>query len=98
MCEIAVEDKAEALDYDPDHLETQQMCKKAVEEEPYKLERVPDYFKMKKMRKRSVEKYPWALEYVPDWFVTCEQLNLWHDYTHGLYHNNDRFIKWRNSY
>ena len=62
------------------------------------MERVPDPFKTKKVCERRVEKYPWALEYVPDWFVTCEQLNLSHDYTHSLYHNNDRFIKWRKGY
>ena len=104
MCERAVEKFPETLEYVHDYLKTQGMCEGVVEKHPYKLKFVPDHFKTKKMCKRDVEKYPWALDYVPDWFVTCEQLNLWHDYHHNndrfisLYHNNDRFIKWCNGY
>ena len=54
---------------------------------------------------KYVRIYSNMLEYVRDWFVTCDQLNLWHDYLYhnndrfiSLYHNNDRFIKWRNGY
>ena len=38
---------------------------------------------------KYVRIYSNMLEYVRDWFVTCDQLNLRHDY---LYHYNDRFI------
>ena len=44
MCERAIKDKSETLEFIPDHFKTQNMCDKAVEEGPCALEFVPDWF------------------------------------------------------
>ena len=49
MCEKAVEDEPEALEYVPNHFKTQEMCERAIENEPYSLKFVPDYFKAQEM-------------------------------------------------
>ena len=45
MCEKAVEDEPETLEYVPDHLKTEEICKEAVRREPYALGYVPDHLK-----------------------------------------------------
>ena len=40
MCERAVEDEPETLEFVPDHFKAQEICDKAVEEDPC----VPDWF------------------------------------------------------
>ena len=42
MCERAIEDEPETLEFVPDHFKAQEMCNKAVEEDPCALEFVPD--------------------------------------------------------
>ena len=49
MCEKAVEDEPETLEYVPNHFKTQGMCEKAVENEPYSLKFVSDLFKTKEI-------------------------------------------------
>ena len=44
MCERAIKDKSETLEFIPDHFKTQNMCDKAVEEGPCALEFAPDWF------------------------------------------------------
>ena len=45
---------------------------------------------------RAVEGDLGLLEYVPDWFVTQQQIKRWHD---GYYwHDDDKLIKWYESY
>ena len=44
MCERAIEDEPETLEFVPDHFKAQEMCDKAVEEDPCALEFVPDWF------------------------------------------------------
>ena len=44
MCERAVEDESETLEFVRDQFKAQEMCDKAVEEDPCTLEFVPDWF------------------------------------------------------
>ena len=60
----------EALEYVPDHLETQEMCEKAIEEDPWCLCAVPDRFKAKRMCEKAVEDEPESLGYIPDHLKT----------------------------
>ena len=45
MCDEAIEDKPEALEFVPDCYKTQKMCEKAVEKDPWSLKYVPDDLK-----------------------------------------------------
>ena len=45
MCERAIEDEPDTLQYVPGHLKTQGMCERAVEDEPDTLGFVPDHLK-----------------------------------------------------
>ena len=44
MCEKAVEDDPETLEFAPDYFKTQKMCNKAVRDERSSLQFVPDWF------------------------------------------------------
>ena len=56
MCEKAVEDKPEALEFVPDHFKSLGMCERAVEssKDPWQVNDVPDHFKTEKMCERAV--------------------------------------------
>ena len=64
MCEKAVEDEPESLEYVPNHFKTEEMFEKAAEDNPWSLEYVPDCFKTKKMCKRCIEDDPSTLELI----------------------------------
>ena len=69
VCEKAVEDEPETLEYVPDHLKTEDISKDAVRREPYPLGHVPDHLKAKKMCEKVIEEDPWLYP-VPDCFNT----------------------------
>ena len=46
MCERAVENEPEMLEYVPDCFKTEEICKEAVHREPYALGHIPDHFKI----------------------------------------------------
>ena len=54
MCEKAVEDDPEAIEYVADHFKTKEMCKEAVCGEPYALGHIPGNFKIQKMCEKDV--------------------------------------------
>ena len=53
MCEKAVEDEPETIEYVPNHLKTEEMHKEAVCKETYALRHVPDHLKTQEMCKKS---------------------------------------------
>ena len=81
MCERAIEDESETLEYVPNHFKTQMMCERAVENEPDTLKFVPDHFKTQRMCERAVENEPYNLKFVPDQYKTqgmCDDA-VWED-------------------
>ena len=64
MCEKAVEDKPETLEFVPEHFKSLEMCERAVEssKDPWQVNDVLDHFKTEKMCERAVEKSPWCLK------------------------------------
>ena len=97
MCERAVEDEPEALEYVPDNLKTHMMCEKAIENEPYNLKVVPDHFKTQRICDKAVRDDSYSLQYVPDWFFTREGVAMW--YNGSKYcDDEDNFFKWHDSY
>ena len=66
MCEKAVEDESESLEFVPDHLKTQEMCERVVENEPDTLKFVPDYLKAQWMSGRAIENKSYNLKFIPD--------------------------------
>ena len=42
MCNKAVEDEPETLEYAPNHFKAQEMCERAIENKPYSLKFVPE--------------------------------------------------------
>ena len=44
MCEKAVEDDPETLEFAPDYFKIQKMCNKAVKDQPSSRQFVPDWF------------------------------------------------------
>ena len=56
MCEKAVEDEPEPLEYVPDLFKTEEICKEAVRRKPYALGQVPDNLKTKKCVKKLMKK------------------------------------------
>ena len=59
MCEKAVEDEPEALEYVPDHVKKEEICKEAVCRELYALGHVFDHLKTQKMYEKAVEEDQW---------------------------------------
>ena len=62
MCEKAVEDQSEALEYVRNYFKTQRMYKRAVENELPTLKLVPDHLKIQWMCERVVENEPYNLK------------------------------------
>ena len=87
MCEKAIEDELDTLEFVLDHLKTEG-CVKG----PYTLEFVPDHAKTQGMCDKAVRDGPFSLQFVSDWFVTQGQIKLWFD--DDYYHDDDRLIKW----
>ena len=76
MCERAVEDEPNTLEYVPDHPKTEEMRKEAVCREPFTLIHVPDHLKTQGAFEKAVEEDPWQLAYFHDHFKTkrmCER-------------------------
>ena len=72
MCERAVEDEPETLEYVPDHLKTQEMCDEAVGRESYTLRYVPDHLKTQEMYEKVIHVRPEKFFKIPDHFKTQE--------------------------
>ena len=72
MCERAVEDEPETLEYVPDHLKTQEMCDEAVGRESYTLRYVPDHLKTQEMYEKVIHVRPEKFFKIPDRFKTQE--------------------------
>ena len=79
MCEKAVEDKLEALEYVPEYFKPEKMCKEARCRGPYALRDIPDHLKTQNMCEKTVEEDLCSLHFVPGWFVTQQQIDIWHD-------------------
>ena len=75
MCEKAIEDGPQTLEYVPDHLKTEKICMEAVHTKPYTLRYVPDYFKTQEMCDEAVRMELYSLEFVPDRLKTHEMCN-----------------------
>ena len=56
MCERAVEDDPNTLEFVPDRFKTQKMCNEAVYREPYTLRYVHDHLKTQEMYNLVAEK------------------------------------------
>ena len=61
MCERAVEDKQETLEFVPDYYKIQMMCETAVKKYTPVIEFLPDQYKTKGMHNEAVEAYPCTL-------------------------------------
>ena len=78
MCERAVEDEPETLEFVPDHVKSLGMCEKVVEERPYcGMSQI--ILSRRRCMKNCFEEDPYYLIHFPDWFVTPQQIGLWHD-------------------
>ena len=66
MCERAVENESENLEFVPDHLKTQDMCERAVEKCPCNLRHAPDYLRTQEMCNEAVQKRLCLFESLPD--------------------------------
>ena len=106
MCEKAVEDEPESLEFVPDYLKTKKMCNKAVRTESLSLAYIPDHFKTQEICDKTVKDYSSSLQFVPDWFVTRQGVDTWYDdyYDDDGGHWNDddddedKFFKWYDGY
>ena len=95
MCERAIEDELETLEYVPNHFKTQTMCESAFKNEPYSLKFVPDHFKRQEICDKAVRDDPYSLQHVPDWSVTKEWVCIWYDDSEYCDDDDeDNFFKW----
>ena len=88
MCNKAVEDESETLEFVPDSLKTKTICDRAIEEGPYNLKFIPDHFKTQEICDKMVRGDQYSLQFVPDWLITKQQLKIMGDHC-----NNIWFIK-----
>ena len=70
MCNIAVDDHPDALEFVSDRYKTQGMCDKAVDDYYIALEFVPDQYKFKEMCDRIISENPFSSRYIPDQYKT----------------------------
>ena len=97
MCNKAVEDEPETLEFVPDNLKTKTMCERAIEKGPYNLKFIPDHFKTQEICGKMVRGDPRTLLFVTDWFVTREGVAMC--YNNSEYcDDEDNFFKWYEGY
>ena len=69
MCDKAVDDDPNALEFIPDQYKTQEMCDKAVDDYSVAIEFVPDRYKSKEMCDKIISENPFMLKYCPYLYI-----------------------------
>ena len=79
MCNKAVEDEPETLEFVSDNLKTKTMCEATIEEGSYNLKFVLDHFKTLEICNKAVREDPRTLLFVPNCVITREGIAICYD-------------------